>query len=217
MSSSTITTSATTSIRLATVAADATLPFSTNDSTDMGSKAKGEGRIVATMSPLPEAAPPRPVVLLILDGFGSRPDAPDNAITRARMPRWRELLASSANGTIDASEMHVGLPDGQMGNSEVGHLNIGAGRVVYQDLTRIDQAIATGEFARSPVLLGTGWLRLKLALVVLLVGYHAWLFKLVRDFAAGRNRHGERWYRWFNEIPTLLLIAIVLLAVARPF
>ena len=71
--------------------------------------------------------------------------------------------------------------------------------------------------ARNPALLGTGWLRLKLALVLVLVGYHAWLGKLVCDFAAGRNRHGERWYRWFNEIPTLLLIAIVLLAVARPF
>jgi len=86
----------------------------------------------------------RPVVLLILDGFGSRPDAPDNAISRARMPHWRRLLAECPNTTIDASEGHVGLPGGQMGNSEVGHLNIGAGRVVYQDLTRIDHAIETG-------------------------------------------------------------------------
>jgi len=96
----------------------------------------------------------RPVVLLILDGFGSRPDAPDNAISRARMPHWRRLLAECPNTTIDASEGHVGLPGGQMGNSEVGHLNIGAGRVVYQDLTRIDHAIETGEFARNPVLGG---------------------------------------------------------------
>ena len=71
--------------------------------------------------------------------------------------------------------------------------------------------------AREPVLLETGWLRAKLVLVALLIGYHAWLGKLVRDFAAGRNAHGARWYRWFNEIPTLLLIGIVLLAVARPF
>ncbi len=71
--------------------------------------------------------------------------------------------------------------------------------------------------AREPVLLETGWLRAKLALVALLIGYHAWLGKLVRDFAAGRNAHSPRWYRWFNEIPTLLLIGIVLLAVARPF
>ena len=104
--------------------------------------------------PLPAGATPRPVVLLILDGFGERPDAPDNAITRARTPRWRALREHYAHGTIDASEMHVGLPDGQMGNSEVGHLNIGAGRVVYQDLTRIDHAIATGEFAANPVLNG---------------------------------------------------------------
>ena len=55
------------------------------------------------------------------------------------------------------------------------------------------------------------------ALVALLVGYHAWLGKLVRDFAAGRNAHSARWYRWFNEVPSLLLVAIVLLAVVRPF
>jgi 2,3-bisphosphoglycerate-independent phosphoglycerate mutase len=94
----------------------------------------------------------RPVVLLILDGFGCRADAPDNAITRARMPNWDRLLAACPHTTIDASELEVGLPAGQMGNSEVGHLNIGAGRVVYQDYTRIDHAIATGEFARNPVL-----------------------------------------------------------------
>ena len=94
----------------------------------------------------------RPVVLLILDGFGCRADAEDNAITRARMPNWDRLLASCPHTSIDASEQDVGLPEGQMGNSEVGHLNIGAGRVVYQDFTRIDHAIATGEFARNPVL-----------------------------------------------------------------
>ncbi|HSB14866.1 MAG TPA: CopD family protein [Bryobacteraceae bacterium] len=71
--------------------------------------------------------------------------------------------------------------------------------------------------AKDPLLLQTGWLRAKLTLVLLLIGYHAWLWKLVQDFAADRNRHGERWYRWFNEIPSLLLIGIVLLAVARPF
>jgi 2,3-bisphosphoglycerate-independent phosphoglycerate mutase len=94
----------------------------------------------------------RPVVLLILDGFGCRPAAPDNAIAAASMPRWRALLAAHPHTTIDASELRVGLPEGQMGNSEVGHLNIGAGRVVYQDFTRIDKAIADGEFARNPVL-----------------------------------------------------------------
>jgi putative membrane protein len=71
--------------------------------------------------------------------------------------------------------------------------------------------------AREPVLLETGWLRAKLALVAILIAYHVWLGKLVRDFAAGRSAHGALWYRWFNEIPSLLLIGIVLLAVARPF
>lgn len=94
----------------------------------------------------------RPVILLILDGFGCAAPAPDNAIANASMPQYRELLATCPHTTIDASEMPVGLPEGQMGNSEVGHLNIGAGRVIYQDFTRIDHAIATGEFATNPVL-----------------------------------------------------------------
>jgi len=102
---------------------------------------------------MPAALPVRPVVLLILDGFGCRADAPDNAITRAHMPNWDRLLATCPHTSIDASEQDVGLPDGQMGNSEVGHLNIGAGRVVYQDFTRIDRAIADGEFATNPALL----------------------------------------------------------------
>jgi putative membrane protein len=71
--------------------------------------------------------------------------------------------------------------------------------------------------ARSPALLDAGWLRAKLVLVALLVAYHAWIWRLVRAFAAGRNSHGPRWYRWFNEVPSLLLVGIVLLAVARPF
>jgi 2,3-bisphosphoglycerate-independent phosphoglycerate mutase len=110
----------------------------------------------ASLASEPVAVTPavRPVVLLILDGFGCREDAPDNAITRAHAPRWRELLATCPHATIDASELRVGLPEGQMGNSEVGHLNIGAGRVVYQDFTRIDVAIRNGEFARNAVLAG---------------------------------------------------------------
>jgi 2,3-bisphosphoglycerate-independent phosphoglycerate mutase len=96
---------------------------------------------------------PRPVVLLILDGFGAREgQAPDDAIAQARMPAWRSILRDFPHATIDASEHHVGLPDGQMGNSEVGHLNIGAGRVVHQDFTRIDDDIRSGAFARNPVL-----------------------------------------------------------------
>src|SRR3954447_279128 len=103
-------------------------------------------------SPSSSAPRVRPVVLVILDGFGCREDAPDNAISRANMTRWRDLLARSPHTEIDASEFHVGLPRGQMGNSEVGHLNIGAGRVVYQDYTRVDHAIETGEFRDNPVL-----------------------------------------------------------------
>jgi 2,3-bisphosphoglycerate-independent phosphoglycerate mutase len=92
------------------------------------------------------------VILLILDGFGCREDAPDNAIARANAPHWRHLLATCPHTTIDASELRVGLPEGQMGNSEVGHLNIGAGRIVYQDFTRIDVAIRDGQFVRNPAL-----------------------------------------------------------------
>ena len=100
----------------------------------------------AALAPERVAPAVRPVVLLILDGFGTREDAPDNAITRAHAPNWQRLLATCPHTTVDASELRVGLPEGQMGNSEVGHLNIGAGRVVYQDYTRIDVAIRDGEF-----------------------------------------------------------------------
>jgi putative membrane protein len=71
--------------------------------------------------------------------------------------------------------------------------------------------------AKNPALLTTGWLRAKLVLVALLVAYHAFTWRLLRDFASGRNARSARWYRWFNEIPSLLLIGIVLLAVVRPF
>jgi putative membrane protein len=71
--------------------------------------------------------------------------------------------------------------------------------------------------ARNPALLATGWLRAKLVLVALLIAYHLFTWRVMRDFAAGRNARSARWYRWFNEIPSLLLIGIVLLAVLRPF
>ncbi len=71
--------------------------------------------------------------------------------------------------------------------------------------------------AGNPALLATGWMRVKLGLVLILIGYHAWNWRLLRDFAAGRNARSARWYRWFNEVPSLLLIGIVLLAVVRPF
>ncbi|WP_024303879.1 2,3-bisphosphoglycerate-independent phosphoglycerate mutase [Pseudogulbenkiania sp. MAI-1] len=93
-----------------------------------------------------------PVLLLIMDGFGHRLDGEDNAILHARTPTWDALRQQYAYGTIDASEGYVGLPNGQFGNSEVGHLNIGAGRVVQQDISRIDCDIEDGRFASNPVL-----------------------------------------------------------------
>ncbi len=94
-----------------------------------------------------------PVLLLILDGFGYREECDNNAICQARKPHWNFLWSKYAHSLIDASEKMVGLPAGQMGNSEVGHMNIGAGRVVYQDYTKIEHAIETGEFRKNPTLL----------------------------------------------------------------
>ena len=91
-------------------------------------------------------------VLVILDGWGVGAASPHNAIHVARTPCWDRLMADVPHTTLDASGSSVGLPAGQMGNSEVGHMTLGAGRVVHQDLTRIDQAVANGEFARNPVL-----------------------------------------------------------------
>ena len=93
-----------------------------------------------------------PVLLIILDGFGYREECDNNAICQARKPHWNFFWNTCAHTTIDASEKWVGLPAAQMGNSEVGHLNIGAGRVVYQDYTRIEAAIASGEFFANAVL-----------------------------------------------------------------
>jgi 2,3-bisphosphoglycerate-independent phosphoglycerate mutase len=89
---------------------------------------------------------PRPLVLLILDGWGHRDDPRDNALAQADLPHWRALWVSQPHTLIETSGRFVGLPDGQMGNSEVGHMNLGAGRIVYQDLTRIDAAIEDGSF-----------------------------------------------------------------------
>lgn len=89
---------------------------------------------------------PKPVVLLILDGWGHREEPADNALAQATLPNWQRLLATCPHTLIHTEGRHVGLPDGQMGNSEVGHMNLGAGRIVYQDLTRIDAAIEDGSF-----------------------------------------------------------------------
>lgn len=88
----------------------------------------------------------RPVMLIILDGWGIGDDYPGNAIKLANTPNFDRLMSQNPNSTLDASGLEVGLPKGQMGNSEVGHLNIGAGRVVYQELPRISNAIEDGSF-----------------------------------------------------------------------
>ena len=94
-----------------------------------------------------------PVILTILDGWGYRAETSANAIALARKPTYDRLLRDYPNTLIRASDHFVGLPDGQMGNSEVGHLNLGAGRVVRMDISRIDAAIASGEFFKDPTLL----------------------------------------------------------------
>lgn len=95
---------------------------------------------------------PKPVVLCILDGWGHRTETHDNAIALGRTPNWDRLLETYPNGMIETSGLDVGLPDGQMGNSEVGHMNLGAGRVVMQDLPRIDTAIDNGTLGDMPPL-----------------------------------------------------------------
>jgi 2,3-bisphosphoglycerate-independent phosphoglycerate mutase len=92
------------------------------------------------------------VVLCVLDGWGERSECEDNAICRADAPVWRHFMADLPTAHVQASALDVGLPRGQMGNSEVGHMNMGAGRVVMQDMPRIDAAIADGSLARNPTL-----------------------------------------------------------------
>ncbi|MGD9537392.1 MAG: 2,3-bisphosphoglycerate-independent phosphoglycerate mutase [Alphaproteobacteria bacterium] len=96
---------------------------------------------------------PRPVVLCVLDGWGEAPPSPDNAIALARTPNYDAMRAACPHALLHTSGLAVGLPEGQMGNSEVGHMNLGAGRVVMQDLPRIDAAVADGSLARHPRLL----------------------------------------------------------------
>ena len=95
----------------------------------------------------------KPLVLTILDGWGYSSRTEGNAIALARKPTYDHLLQTYPNTLIHTSGPYVGLPEGQMGNSEVGHMNMGAGRVIYMDVTRIDRLIASGEFFQNPVLL----------------------------------------------------------------
>jgi len=98
------------------------------------------------------SSPPKPLVLIILDGFGHSDNLQHNAIAAAHTPVYDRLRSHCAHGLIGASGAAVGLPDGQMGNSEVGHMNLGAGRVIYQDFTRITRAIEQGDFFTNPTL-----------------------------------------------------------------
>lgn len=95
----------------------------------------------------------RPTMMMILDGYGVNTDNEGNAIAMAKKPNLDDIFTKYPNTTIKACGLDVGLPDGQMGNSEVGHLNIGAGRIVYQDLTMITKAIEDGDFFRNPAFL----------------------------------------------------------------
>src|SRR3979411_2223379 len=97
---------------------------------------------------------PKPLVLIILDGWGYRAETKANAIALARKPTYDRLLREYPNTLIHTSGPFVGLPEGQMGNSEVGHLNIGAGRTVLMDSTRIELMIQNGNFFSDPTLLG---------------------------------------------------------------
>jgi len=105
-----------------------------------------------TLAPGPASLPVPSVCLIVLDGWGLAPDGPGNAVSLADTPVFDELWATYPHGQLTACGRSVGLPEGQMGNSEVGHLNLGAGAVVRQDLTRIDDAVADGSFAANPVL-----------------------------------------------------------------
>ena len=96
----------------------------------------------------------KPLALIILDGFGNNPSDYGNAIHAAQTPNLDKLFETCPLTLIGASGMDVGLPDGQMGNSEVGHTNIGAGRVVYQELTRITKSISDGDFFQNEALCG---------------------------------------------------------------
>src|SRR5476651_648163 len=96
--------------------------------------------------------PKKPLLLMILDGWGINRNPDHNAVALAATPNLNALLADYPHVEIRTSGLAVGLPEGQMGNSEVGHLNIGAGRVVYQDLTRIDLAIENCSFFTNPAL-----------------------------------------------------------------
>ena len=95
----------------------------------------------------------RPIMLCILDGWGERDGGDDNAIYHANTPNWDHMVTDYPTARLKASDLDVGLPKGQMGNSEVGHMNLGAGRIVLQDLPLIDQAIQDTTLGENPALI----------------------------------------------------------------
>ncbi len=145
------------------------------------------------LPPGPERIPVARAALIILDGWGLAPPGPGNAISLANTPVFDELWASYPHGTLTAWGRAVGLPEGQMGNSEVGHLNLGAGAVVRQDLMRIDDAVASGELARNEVLRAafSGARRVHLLGLVSDGGVHSSLAHLEALIAMGRELSTE--------------------------
>src|SRR6266700_4991269 len=96
---------------------------------------------------------PKPIVLTVLDGWGYRAETKGNAIALARKPAYDQLIQEFPNTLIHTSGPFVGLPEGQMGNSEVGHMNMGAGRIVHMDITRIDRLVANNQLQSVPLFL----------------------------------------------------------------
>ena len=139
-----------------------------------------------------------PVALIVLDGWGLSSEREQNAIALGRTPAWTELLERYPHGSLVASGEAVGLPPGQMGNSEVGHMNLGAGRIVYQDLTRIDKSIADGDFFENRALVdamfrgGKEGQALHLVGLVSAGGVHSHLRHLVALVKMARRQRAER-------------------------
>ena len=114
---------------------------------------RGRKPKAATAAAKKAEGPKKPTALIIMDGFGHREETKGNAIEAAKKPNLDKIFAENPLTYIGASGLDVGLPDGQMGNSEVGHTNIGAGRIVYQELTRITKEINDGDFFKNEALL----------------------------------------------------------------
>src|ERR1035438_8672097 len=121
--------------------------FHTTDGVAGGCPERRADAMVAEMT-----ARPKPLVLIVLDGYGERQEQADNAIRLARAPVLKAIFDEYPHGLIGTSGPDVGLPPGQMGNSEVGHLNFGAGRIAMMDISRIDNAVHDGTLAREPVI-----------------------------------------------------------------